>query len=334
MPRIPTQQLVQSIIDGIEIEAASATLISPPNSNPRKFLIQSSNHSQVVWIYIWTLTHGGGRARPANEFRIQITGIDPPILLNPLGPTLLLGFEPNIGCFAGFDITKHLIFSTRSPSIQIPIDVLENASELGLSFIQKGNDEIALGIRPDNLLFYINNAEILHQQGGDHGMLSFLPRVLTMEEITPDEISRLPEERQRTISTISRFVRDSHFRRKVYSAYNHKCAVTGMQLQLIEAAHILPVQAAGSTDNVTNGVCLSPTFHRAFDRGLIYLNTNFEMKINERKEHELSERNLSEGIDIFRSYLNKTIYLPENENHWPDIQMINEANRFYNNLYY
>jgi len=57
----------------------------------------------------------------------------------------------------------------------------------------------------------------------------------------------------------------------VRNAFMPRCAVTRIQLRLVEAAHILPVGAPGSIDHVCNGLALSPTFHRAFDDALIYL---------------------------------------------------------------
>ncbi|MFC1588431.1 hypothetical protein ACFL54_08980 [Planctomycetota bacterium] len=90
---------------------------------------------------MWTLTHGGGAARPADEYRIQLTSVTPPLPENPDGPTLLLGYEPNTKCFAGFDLRKHRVFSTQSPSIQININVLREAVRDGFAFTRKGNDE-------------------------------------------------------------------------------------------------------------------------------------------------------------------------------------------------
>jgi putative restriction endonuclease len=60
-----------------------------------------------------------------------------------------------------------------------------------------------------------------------------------------------------------------------------------MQLRLVDAAHILPVGAVDSTDDVQNGVALSPTYHRAFDNALIFLDENLVMKINPSKELQL-----------------------------------------------
>lgn len=328
MPRVPTEELIQSITDALDESNSSCVLISSPRRNPRRFVVQAGQEMFELWVYIWTLTHGGGRARPLNEYRIQITGIAPPIALNPTGPTVLLGYEPNLQCFAGFDISKHRIFSTQSPSIQIPITTLDAALQDGFSFAQKGNDEIAIGIRPDQFLAYVLNVELLHQQGADAAAVSLLTRAVALEELTQIDLEQVPEDRQRVVTKISRLSRDAGFRKKVITAYERRCAVTRMQLRLIEAAHILPVGVEGSTDDVTNGICLSPTYHRAYDRGLIFLDENYEMQINRDKEQELVLSRLSGGINDFKSYLGRRIHLPHDRRQWPNLNMIAEANRF------
>ena len=52
------------------------------------------------------------------------------------------------------------------------------------------------------------------------------------------------------------------------------------ELRLVDAAHILPVGAPGSSEHVRNGIALAPTYHRAFDAGLIYLNEQRRMMLN------------------------------------------------------
>src|SRR5207244_1633429 len=103
---------------------------------------------------------------------------------------------------------------------------------------------------------------------------------------------------------------DADFRRRVVVAYDRQCAVTGIQLRLIEAAHILPVGADGSTDYVSNGICLSPTYHRAYDNALIYVDERYVMRINKEKERELTMLKLNRGIASFKEPLNKEIFLP------------------------
>lgn len=74
----------------------------------------------------------------------------------------------------------------------------------------------------------------------------------------------------------SRVVRDRVFRKVVLTAYDERCALTGLKLingggrAEAAAAHIRPVEANGP-DIVSNGLALSGTAHWMFDRGLIAL---------------------------------------------------------------
>lgn len=328
MPQIKPNTLVSALVTAFEENNAVAYLVSNTVGNPRRLVVQFASGSLDVWAYIWTLTHGGGPARPQHEYRIQITGVRSPLELNPHGPTLLLGYEPVLGCFAGFDVSKHRTFSMRSPSIQIPITVLHNALQFGLSFVTKSNDEIAVGVRPDQMLAYTLNAALLHREGADALMVDLLTRIAALEEVPETELTLISPERNRVVSEVSRLSRDSSFRRRVLMAYDRRCAVTRMQLRLVEAAHILPVGAEGSSDDVRNGVCLSPTYHRAFDRALIYLDESLTMRLNPAKEQELINSNLGGGIGEFRHVLDTRIHLPEDKSQWPTVAFIRAANEF------
>lgn len=328
MPALSPSELVQSVIDALDESDASAILLSSLRGHPRRFVVQSGRNTFELWVYIWTLTHGGGAARPKNEYRIQLTGVQPPLSLNPDGLTILVGYEPNLGCFAGFDLSKHRQFSTKSPSIQISITILHEALQHGFSFVTKGNDEIAIGIRPDQFLAYCLNVDLLHRQGADADMVNLLTRAASLEPISGVDIERVPPERRRVVSEVSRLSRDSSFRKKVITAYDKRCAVTRMQLRLIDAAHILPVGSEGSSDEVNNGLCLSPTYHRAFDRSLIYLDEKLVMQINETREKELIRLGLAGGLSDFKVYLGQKIHLPADRRQWPDVEFIRAANKF------
>ena len=43
----------------------------------------------------------------------------------------------------------------------------------------------------------------------------------------------------------------------------------------------------GHIDDVRNGIALSPTYHRAFDFGLIYVDQEYVMRINPQKEAQI-----------------------------------------------
>ena len=117
-------------------------------------------------------------------------------------------------------------------------------------------------------------------------------------------------------------------RRRIIQAYSSTCAVTGIQLRLVDAAHILPVGADGSTDDTGNGICLSATFHRAFDSALIFLDETYFMRLNTAKAEELAAQNLAGGRNLITAYLDRPITLPKAQSSWPDVGLIRKANEF------
>ena len=94
----------------------------------------------------------------------------------------------------------------------------------------------------------------------------------------------------------------------------------------MEAAHILPVAAPGSSDHIKNGLALSPTYHRAFDAGLIFVDTEYVMRINPTKSAQLRKLNLTAGLPNFKSSLGK-IHLPPDRSQWPHTPYIKKANK-------
>ncbi len=102
------------------------------------------------------------------------------------------------------------------------------------------------------------------------------------EDQTPFQ---LEQERERVSSLTSRILRDRVFRRVVLRAYDERCVVTGLKLingsgrAEVAAAHIRPVEARGP-DIVSNGIALSGTAHRMFDRGLISLADDLEILVS------------------------------------------------------
>lgn len=171
---------------------------------------------------------------------------------------------------------------------------------------------------------YAQNAEILHRFGKTAQFTRLLSQA-AQDQAPPPEASGLPASRQRVIEEVSRLSRDASFRRRVLFAYGQQCAVTRTQLRLVEAAHILPIGAPGSSDDVRNGIALSPTYHRAYDAGLIFLDEQYRMRLNEGHSSLLASRNLALGIEAFRAPLGE-IFLPPDVRQRPDPEMIRRAN--------
>lgn len=330
MPALSPFMLVDSILEAIRQSSGSGAYISPSvrtHPEPRCFLVRYLGDTFSIWVYIWTLTHGGRVTLP-NEYRIQMTSVTSPLALNPDGYTALLGYYHDLGIFAGFDIDRHHRFTTGSPSVQINIEAIHGALQHGLAFTVKENREIAVGIRPDQFLNYIQNARILHQQGRYTQTMRLLVRAAQSEEIPQQEIDNLPIKRQRIVSSVRRYARQANFRDQVLHAYDHRCALTRQQLRLVEAAHILPVPVHGSIDHVTNGIALSPTIHRAFDNCLIYVDENYIIRLNEQKADDLISQNLHAGLNQLRNQLNTQIHLPVDQAQRPNPQFIIDANRY------
>lgn len=328
MPPVSPSVLVDSVLNAIQQSGGMGVYTSNNiRIHPREFAVQHLDETFSLWIYIWTLTHGGRPSLP-REYRIQMTSVSSPLRLNPNGYTALLGYFPDRDMFAGFDIQGHRTFTTGSPSVQIDISAIHTALQDGLAFHEKENREIAVAFRPDQFLNYIRNANILHELGTDTPTLNLVVKAAKSEEIVPQDIQSLPVERQRIVTNVSRYARDGSFRQRVLSAYEYCCAVTQAQLKLVDAAHILPVSVEGSSDQVSNGIALSPTMHRAYDHGLIFLDENYYMRLNDRKATELRNQGLDAGLPQLTALLGDRIQLPADRNQWPNREFIIRANRY------
>jgi putative restriction endonuclease len=82
-------------------------------------------------------------------------------------------------------------------------------------------------------------------------------------------------------------VRSAVFSREVLRAYQSTCAVSGLQLlsttgaaPLLDACHIVP-WAVGHDDTIGNGLALCPNLHRAFDRHLFWIDTDYRVRVAE-----------------------------------------------------
>jgi hypothetical protein len=78
------------------------------------------------------------------------------------------------------------------------------------------------------------------------------------------------------------------FRAKLMRAYNNKCAVTGCAVDdVLQAAHIRPVRKSGS-HTCTNGLLLRADIHNLFDRGLLTIDKNYVIELDESL-HKVAE---------------------------------------------
>lgn len=100
------------------------------------------------------------------------------------------------------------------------------------------------------------------------------------------------------------------------------CAV---QLELIDAAHIIPVAASNSTDETTNGIALCKLHHAAFDRNLISFDERYKIEVSDKETKRLTNENLAGGLKEFTRHLKTAIILPTDKRDYPSEVYIREA---------
>lgn len=294
--------------------------------HPFKIKIFNDTECHFVKIIIYNITHGGGSKRAANEYRIQIK--EPTIEQEAGYKTLILGYYEALQVFAGWDISKHLGSPGYSASFQIREENLERSAISGFSPCDKGNEEIAIAFRPDFFVEYVRSLEALHNFGQSQRDFAILDEV-TRNEVVPntETIQQVSAIRQEILQTISKKQRDNSFRARVLRAYNYRCAFSGIQLKLVDAAHIIPVSYETSTDDTSNGIALSAIHHKAYDKGLITFNEQYKIIFKESETHKLQELNLHGGLEKFLSDLRPIIDVPPAILDRPNVAYITTANK-------
>jgi putative restriction endonuclease len=313
-------ELIHEFITGVKESGWNAILIN--TGHPAKLSVfKSGFESYSVLLYIWNITHGG-YPRDPNELRIQITGVSR--FNEEEGvKTLVLGYSSSDQIFVGYDVSKHRLLGS-SPSFQIRREAIESARNKGFCAQNKGNGEIAIAFRKDFVGTYVQELEELHKSGSetDYNTLEQIAE----SELTPKPVIDIPASpRKIVMQSIQRKVRDARFRTNILNIYEHRCAISGIQLDLLDAAHIIPVEHETGTDEIKNGICLSSLHHRAFDNGLIGIRSDYSIIINEDQMNKLHSLGWDGGKDLFRSTLRDHINLPMRREYYPSVDYLVEG---------
>jgi putative restriction endonuclease len=250
-------------------------------------------------------------------------------LSHPHQKTLVLGWSEDFETFAGFDYRRHSGVIGAFPSMQISRDSLTDARQLGFAPTLKGNGETAIAFRADFAATYVEHLWALHDTGAVSKEANILAKISANPESVADrEIEAVvaPQRRMELVAT-RRAARDAQFRRRVLNAYGHRCAMCGSQLRLLDAAHVLPVDQPGSTDDTDNGVALCALHHRAYDRALVAFNPNYELHVSAGQVAELSALSLNGGLQQFQAALKSTLLLPPDPRDYPKSHFIIAANK-------
>lgn len=157
-------------------------------------------------------------------------------------------------------------FSRLDPALQL-------RGIKGLAHGAKGEEQVwdEFAGNPEGLAF--ESARLFAQREGK-----------TVEEAAEIETDDLPPPGKEREAIVRVRVNQAFFRRRVLSAYEFRCCVTGLSLQpLLVASHIVSwAEDPKHRLNPRNGLCLNSLHDRAFDCHLMWIEKDFTIRISKR----------------------------------------------------
>jgi putative restriction endonuclease len=176
-----------------------------------------------------------------------------------------------------------------------PLTILVNntAGIPGTGFIAHDRDDLGSGM----------NAVWLFDWRSRQNPFEFAVQGASFESLVVD-LAASPDDAAEVYALVkTRGLRHLLFRSAVFKAYAWRCAFSGIEfVEALEAAHIVPW--ANSTPqqrmDVRNGLVLSSLHHKLFDKGLITINTDYEIKYFDPecvdREYSILERSLTVSL--------------------------------------
>ncbi|MBI2338770.1 MAG: HNH endonuclease [Deltaproteobacteria bacterium] len=130
-----------------------------------------------------------------------------------------------------------------------------------------------------------------------------------IEQVTDIKTDDLPREGKERETIVRARVNQQFFRKAVLSAYDFKCCITGLPVvDLLNASHIVPWSVDEKNRvNPRNGLCLNVLHDRAFDRGLMTITAEFEIRLSKVLLHDKSDKATR---DFFLDYKGQKMNLP------------------------
>lgn len=130
--------------------------------------------------------------------------------------------------------------------------------------------------------------------------------------VAPESVS----ERRYALQTVKQRLHQASFREAVISAYNGRCALSGLPEQrLLDAAHIISDKDERlGQPIVPNGLPLSKIHHAAFDAHLIGIDPDYRLHVSER----LLDLHDGPMLEALKQLDGGVLHLPNREKDYPD----------------
>ena len=137
-----------------------------------------------------------------------------------------------------------------------------------------------------------------------------LRRGLNIEKAADIDESDLPPPGVEREAMVKLRVKQSFFRQRILSAYDFRCCVTGLTFRpLLIASHIVPwAEDAANRLNPRNGLCLNTLHDRAFDRGMMWIEPEFVIRLAPSLREATADSR--QTVDWLMSFDGKRLLLP------------------------
>ncbi len=322
MPRIHDNNLLSPselkylLIDSLTAYTEDATYLS--GNNPYKFEV----NGKTLFIAIKNIHDSGeGRTNP-DECRIQIGRSDNYAEVISLGlPLFLFGYNVRNNTFTVWDPSIQTLRINQRTTISLYSKFSKQAQAAleGIAVYIDNNSQRVISFKPEYLGLYLENFTFMHlsDEKALLSLVNFADETGETEAVGSEVIIG----GQEFVVTHRKLKRDQNFRKLVNQAYSFRCVFCGIQLEIVEAAHIVPHAHPEGNDEPNNGICLCVLHHAAYDSGLIYFTIDGSIKINRNRINYLTKVSRDGGMVKFTDmhYTNiatpsSTIYNPLSEN--------------------
>lgn len=289
-----------------------ATVIDTEHA-PKPILLRLPQLGEIR-IYLWTITPDKSvRGRPEGEHKCQIIipqlgkGARQHFILDRT-PAFLLGFSPVFGVFVLWQVELHQD-AAYSKNLQVTENQLQDAASLGWAIADprrtNRGPEVRCAVHPIHLARLLATSLRADVRGllGEQRQIYLEASAPEIEDAHLDEailagapISIDEIENKRGHVLQRRLKRDHRFSATVLPLYRYSCAICEIQLNTVEAAHIIPVHDARSVDKPWNGISLCRNHHRLYDQRIIVIDEAVMIRSNPETLTILRDAGRGNGI--------------------------------------
>lgn len=309
------------LIDSLHLYTSNLYYID--GNNPYRFSINKKEY----YILIKNVHESGENRTNQDECRIQVSKSDNfNSALSGFSDVIVFGYFHDARVFTAWNpFLMRDRFNQRSTiSLYSRFSVQRKASENGIAVYKDTNEQSIISFKPEYLGLYIENISKMHILN-ESELLKLISKSDTLNSESSD--GTFDAENEQFTITHAQEVRDPKFRKIVYTSYAFKCAMCGISLKLVEAAHIVPHSHEKGTDDISNGICLCALHHTAYDQSLVYFDEELNIKINKKKLEYLEKVGLDSGYRKLQELLFDKISLPDNLAMRPNTENIRLANQ-------